>query len=290
MKRWLKLAARSLRRAAEEARLRRFRPERTYEIWVISAAYNAEADVERHLESIHGQAYDRSRYRHVLIDDASPDGTLERAARFQRKNPDFPLEIVANKERRGGCENYTLGFRRAPPGSIVLQVDGDDWLPENHVFAYLNMVYADLDVWMTYNSWVFPDGRPSVNSEPVPDRVIAANGYRDHAWITSHLHSFRRELFDFVREESLLDPETGSYWMSSVDQAQFLPMLELAGRHAIHLDRVMYVYNLHQGSIINTQRERQAAAARRIRAMPRYSPLASLDFAVPPPASLKGRL
>ena len=289
MKRWLKLAARSIRRAAGEARLRRFRPERFHAIWVISAARNAEDDVGRHLESIHDQAYDRARFRHVLIDDASSDSTLDRARSFQRRHPEAPLEIVANPERRGGCENYTLGFRRAPPGSIVLQVDGDDWLPDDRVFAYLNMVYHDLDVWMTYNSWAFPDGRPSVNSEPVPDRVIAENAYRDYPWISSHLHSFRRELFDFVREESLIDPETGKYWMSSVDQAQFLPMLELAGRHAIHLDRVMYVYNLRESSIINTQRERQAAAARRVRAMPRYKPLERLNFAVPPLASQGSR-
>jgi hypothetical protein len=77
--------------------------------------------------------------------------------------------------------------------------------------------------------------------------------------------------------------------MSSVGQAQFLPMLELAGRHAIHLDRVMYVYNLREASIINTQRERQAAAARRIRARRRYKPLESLPFEPPPPAAPEGR-
>jgi glycosyltransferase involved in cell wall biosynthesis len=289
VKRWLKGAAKSLRRAADEARLRLHRPERVFELWIISAAYNAEDDVERHLEAIHGQIYDRARFRHVFIDDASTDRTLERVTRFQSRRPEAPLEIQANRERRGGCENYTLGFRRAPPGSIVLQVDGDDWLPDPRVLAYLNMVYQDLDIWMTYNTYVFPDGGGSHNSEPVPESVIAANAYRDHPWISSHLHSFRRELFDHVREESLLDPETGSYFRASVDQAQFLPMLELAGRRAIHLERVMYVYNMRQGSIINTQRERQEAAARRIRSMPRYAPLDALSFALPPPAPQRSR-
>jgi hypothetical protein len=130
---------------------------------------------------------------------------------------------------------------------------------------------------MTYNTWCFPDGRASSNSEPIPQRIVAANGYRDYRWIASHLHSFRSELFGHVREESLKDPETGEYFRSAVDMAHYFPMLELAGHHARHLDRITYVYNLHERSILNSKREAQRASEQRIRQLERYAPLPRLE-------------
>ena len=73
-----------------------------------------------------------------------------------------------------------------------------------------------------------------------------------------------------------LDPETGHYWMSSVDLAHYLPMLELAGHHARHLVRITYVYNLHDQSIFLSGRDAQVRCERRIRLLPRYRPLRSL--------------
>ena len=82
----------------------------------------------------------------------------------------LPRRVDPQRPPPGGCANYTLGFRRAPAGSIVIQVDGDDWLPDDQVLAYLNMVYHDRDVWMTYNTWVGPDGLPALFNRAIPGR------------------------------------------------------------------------------------------------------------------------
>src|SRR6185503_20803706 len=183
------------------------------------------------------------------------------------------VELVENQSNLGGCANYTTGFRRAPADAIVLQVDGDDWLPDPQVLAYLNMVYHDPEVWMTYNTWIASDGGPSNNSLPLPKRVVARNAYRDSRYVTSHLHSFRAPLFRHVRDASLVDPETGEPWRSAVDHACYLPMLELAGRHSRHLDRITYVYNHRSESVFFTARERQLRSDERIRRLERYQPL-----------------
>ncbi|HZO13274.1 MAG TPA: hypothetical protein VFB62_08440, partial [Polyangiaceae bacterium] len=135
----------------------------------------------------------------------------------------------------------------------------------------------DPDVWMTYNTWVFPDGRPARNCHPIDSGIMRENRYREEAWMASHLHSFRAKLFGHVRDESMLDPQTGEPWSSAVDMAQYFPMLELAGSHARHLERILYVYNMHDGSIQNANRERQLDCERRIRALERYQPLETLD-------------
>jgi len=259
----------------EEFRLRVMKPKLHHEFLIVTAAHNAENYVRRHLASIRGQNYPKERYRHLIIDDASTDATGELVEQFARDSSN--VEYRRNTERRGGCANLTRAFRDADPGSIVLQVDGDDWLPDPHVLSYLNLLYQDLELWMTYNTWAFADGRPALNSSPLPEYVVRARSYRDEAWTSSHLHSFRAKLFRHVREESLIDPETGDYFRSAVDMAHYFPMLELSGTHARHVERVLYVYNLHPGSIGTTQREQQLGCEKRIRNLERYAPLASLE-------------
>jgi glycosyltransferase involved in cell wall biosynthesis len=266
---------RRLARLFDELRLRVYKPKLHHEFLIVAAAHNAEPYVRRHLASIADQNYPKERYRHLIIDDASTDATGDLVQSIVGDGSN--VEYRRNTERRGGCANLTRAFRDADPESIVLQVDGDDWLPDPHVLSYLNLLYQDPELWMTYNTWAFSDGRPALNSSPTPERVVRARSYRDHAWTSSHLHSFRAKLFRHVREESLIDPETGDYFRSAVDMAHYFPMLELCGTHARHLERVLYVYNLHPGSIEKSQREYQLGCEKRIRGLERYGALASLD-------------
>ena len=275
---WKKRLRFRLACGVEDARLRLFRPRLRHQFFIASAVHNAAPWVERHLESVNAQRYDPQRITHLLIDDASTDGTASVVEGWlARRRPAHAVEIVRNDDNRGGCANYTAAFRQAPASAIVLQLDGDDWLPDRRLLQYLNMVYHDANVWMTYNTWARPDGEPALYNRRLPDEVVAQNRVREHHWITSHLHSFRARLFAHVRDEDLRDPETGAYWKYAVDHAHYLPMLELAGRHAVHLARITYVYNLHPNSVLESKRDAQLDCEARIRALARYQPLTSLD-------------
>ncbi len=272
----LHLVKTRLIRGLTDAQVAAARAQTQHRFFIASAAHGAAEYVERHLRSIAQQRYPMDKIEHVVLDDASTDDT---AAVTQRiiANPGMKhVRLEKNDSQMGGCANLTRLFRSAPAGAIVLQVDADDWLPDPGVLPYLNFIYQDPAVWMTYNTWQFPDGRSSANSQRIPSRVVQSNAFREYIWISSHLHSFRRELFDQVKDESLIDPETGEYFRSAVDMSHYFPMLELAGSHARHLRRVLYTYNLHSGSIIASKREAQLACERRIREMPRYAPLLRL--------------
>ena len=75
----------------------------------------------------------------------------------------------------------------------------------------------------------------------------------------------------------MLDPETGDFWQYSQDQAVHIPLLELAGKHARHINRITCVYNLRDDSVEKTNPSLRKAASARIRAMPKYRPLPSLS-------------
>jgi glycosyltransferase involved in cell wall biosynthesis len=270
-----RLTART-RLALTELKLLLVPPKERHHFVIVSAVRDMEQFIRRHIDSVFAQDYPKDRYRHLIVDDASTDATSDLIESFIGDNPGCNVEHRTNAARLGGCANLARAFRSAPPQSIVIQLDGDDWLPNRRVLSFLNLVYQDPEVWMTYNTWTFPDGRKALNCERIPERVIESASYREEPWISSHLHSFRAALFAHVKDESLIDPETGEPWSSAVDMAQYFPMLELAGRHARHIERPLYVYNFHSGSIQNQAPERQKACEMRIRGLKRYSALDAL--------------
>ena len=103
------------------------------------------------------------------------------------------------------------------------------------------------------------------------------NRVRDYdEWVTSAPHTFRKKLFDHIAEETFLDPATGQYWESADDQALYLAMLELAGKHAKHLHRISYIYNVHDTSHVAFEANQSQERAKRVRQSRKYNPLESL--------------
>lgn len=250
-------------RGAEALRYALVRPKEYKQFHVVSCERNAGEFVVRCLESVYSQNYPRDRITHFVVDDASMDDTPHLIERWLRGHPDARIKYVRNEQRTWQLSNFVSGVHSAADGSIILQVDGDDWLPDRNVLRFLNKVYADEDVWMTYNSRVhYYDGkcRWRRRGHRIPEQVVRENSYREHKWWSSHLHTFRAELLRHVPEEALIDPRTGTYWATQ-DLAFYFPMLELWGRHALHIDRTMYVILRACATRRITRREKQTVCA-----------------------------
>ncbi len=93
----------------------------------------------------------------------------------------------------------------------------------------------------------------------------------------SHLRSYRKFLWDGVRDADLRDAD-GEYFCSAADVATMLPLLEMAS--AAHPLRAGYPLRLQQRSSAERQPEPMPASERqqficamKIRALPRYAPL-----------------
>ncbi|MFW6161735.1 MAG: glycosyltransferase family 2 protein [Planctomycetota bacterium] len=280
-----------LKRVACQARLARVReawryalvrPRERKRFHVVSMERNAGPSAIRCLESVYRQHYDRALVRHVFIDDASTDGTDERIERWLRDHPDSSVQYVHNTDRLGSGANGPRGSRMAEPGSIVIEVDGDDWLPDHRVLSFFDRVYEDPEVWMTYNTAMkYKNGRyrrPSAQwRQPYPAEVIARNEVRYHPVDRlGHPRTYRIELFHQVPPQYLTDPNTGEPWLYARDKALFFPMMELAGTHARHVYRVCYVYDISQRWAVT---DADARACDEIRRLPPCAPLDSL----PPP-------
>ncbi len=241
---------------------------------VVSCERNTGAYALRCLESVYCQRYDKTLVKHLFIDDASDDGTHEKIVRWLQHHPDHRVEYLHRCERVGGTCNTEYGFRQAEQDAVVIELNGDDWLSDDMVLDHLSRVYADENVWMTYNTMKIHNGPPVPWAKGFSAEVIAQNAFRDvQDWPASHLHTFRKSLFDHLAEETFIDPQTGDYWECADDQAVYLGMLELAGRHSRHLNRITCVYNYWEGSHSYQDNAKSIKTAERIRQVQRYQPL-----------------
>ena len=252
-------------------------PEKDQFYWIVSCERNVGEAAIKCLESVYKQAYDRRLFKHHFIDDASTDNTDLLIRNWLKQHPDHNVDYISRPNRVGGTANTVAGFRVAPSDSIVLEVNGDDWLPDNNVLQFLNKVYDDPDIWMTYNTFMYSNGRSPEYNHPYPARIVAKGDYRKYKkWVGQHLHSFRAKLFSHLKEETFIDPETGEYWGSADDQAIYLSMLELAGKHARHIYRTTYIYNYHEYADNRLDHAGSVDRETRIRQMKKYSSLDSL--------------
>ena len=249
---------------------------------VVSASYQCAEWVGRSIDSVRRQTYPH--FRQVLVDDCSADGTAERARKFTDGDPRFT--IIANRERRMPLANIVLATAEAGgrPDDVIVVLDGDDWFKHERVLETLAKVYADPEVWMTYGSHeLLKKGRKATllrrtvkgRCEAYPQVVAELGAYRYYDFIAQHLRSYRRFLWEALRDEDLRD-ESGNYYPAAADAVTMWPMLEMCTpRHWRHLDEVLYVYNNRHSMSENRPGSRpvQLRTAMQIRAKPPYAPL-----------------
>ena len=101
-------------------------------------------------------------------------------------------------------------------------------------------MYQKQDIWLTYGRFNSLSG-DYINYGAF---VFNTRQYRKFGnWSTSHLKTFKKWLFDRIKDEDLR-AEDGEYFRVVGDLALMHPMVEMAGkRHAKCSDKVLYVYN-----------------------------------------------
>jgi len=128
---------------------------------------------------------------------------------------------------------------------VVILLDGDDWLiPDPNVINYLNDIYCNKEVDMTYGSmWSLADDIPLISQE-YPPEVIKSKTYRKHRFNWgipyTHLRTFRRSVFKGVNPQSLKN-EVG-WMMAGADNPLFYELIENSNKHYCNKE-VICVYN-----------------------------------------------
>jgi len=134
--------------------------------------------------------------------------------------------------------------RELPPETIVIWLDGDDWLTRPDALAIVAREY-ERGAWMTYGSFCLHPPQAAWDMSDFvahPREIIDKNAFRNDRWRASHLRTSRAGLLQRIRHADLCN-DTGHLFRCALDQALILPMLEMAGERAHFVPEVLYCYN-----------------------------------------------
>jgi glycosyltransferase involved in cell wall biosynthesis len=121
-------------------------------IIIVTTLYNAEKFVEQCLGSIMGQSL--SNFKCYITDDISTDNSVSIAKNFIQGDDRFIL--IENKTKLYQPGNYDQVIRNNPDiddNDVIVEIDGDDWLPNSKVLQRVSDLYEDNNVWIYRNAF-----------------------------------------------------------------------------------------------------------------------------------------
>ena len=199
---------------------------------IITAVRNSELYIKNCIESVINQRY--KNWNMIIIDDNSTDSTQDIIKSFKDKR----IKKIFNEERKTKFENIITAIGSCKDDDIIVMLDGDDWLSGNDVLDYLNKIYNDSSVWITYGQYEPASKSYSNYCSKIDSKTYRKNGI----WRTSHLKTFKKFLWNNIDKKDFI-ASTGKYYY--IDDAAFMfPMIEMAGNnHSRFIEKVLYIYN-----------------------------------------------
>jgi len=240
---------------------------------IIIPAYNCEKWAARNIESATKQVYNN--YDIVYVDDCSTDNTL-RVVNEVYKKTNKKFDIVSNKENKKALYNLYTNISKAKENTVIITLDGDDFLSNDTVLQYLDKLYRETDCWLTAGSYVQNDNYQVVSPNASDD--YWNNNIRKMPWSFSHLRTFKKELFMKIKKQDLLDVD-GDFYKCTFDRAMMYPMVEMAGKEKIQLiSKVLYIYNrFNPISVDRVHRKNQLRIEAILNNKPQYERIPSLS-------------
>jgi glycosyltransferase involved in cell wall biosynthesis len=205
---------------------------------ILTGFYNAEQYIERCLGSIMSQNY--TDFTCYITHDLSTDNSVNLVKDMIKDDSRFIL-IDDNDKKLYQTGNFDKVIRYNPnisDNELLIEVDGDDSLPDANVFTRINELYKDDNVWIANGSFRYSNGsigfaKPQTNFTSL----------RTEQFTASHIRTWRAFLWRAIKEEDLRD-ENGDYWQWSGDVCFMFPMLEMAGpEHYRFMTDINYIYN-----------------------------------------------
>jgi hypothetical protein len=141
-----------------------------------------------------------------------------------------------NRERRHKARNVFESIHdHARRDDVIVIVDGDDCLATGNALNRLAREYEQ--GWeIVWSNWRGSDGSRGTSGHLNP--FVSP---RRQPFVSSHLFSFRRRLFDAVAESDLQDDE-GRWFEAGCDLAIAWPLLDQTIKRK-HIAEVLYTYN-----------------------------------------------
>jgi glycosyltransferase involved in cell wall biosynthesis len=241
-------------------------------VYVVVTCRNAEHEIPKMLQSLLDQVY--TDFGCVIYDDASTDQTVQVLRSIIGEDPRF--HVICGATRVWATEGRWVALNRiknAPRNSLVVLLDGDDWLYDETVLDYLVSTYFKSRYLAGHGNFISDGGELCGWSQDYPEEIKQQGSYRIQPWVATHLRWFRLGLREHLPYSALLDTD-GNPFKAATDFALFLPILELSGPQTVYCPQPLYVYNRRDGKVDErTWRKLQKEAENGIRGKQPLKPI-----------------
>lgn len=202
---------------------------------------NQETKIERCLCSILDMPTKVQSWGVVVIDDASSDGSLEVVKSVLAKS-EIPSTLVSNVERRFYTRNLynAVNLLVVHDHTVVLEIDGDDYLPHKDVLAILSNSYSK-GALRTFGSFAVTEDSQYDENELPHDGRQPWDLNRCCCWMP--LRSFRKSLFQRVPLSYFLEQDSLQWLRMGEDLVVHPKMMELAAEHNVFVPEALYYYD-----------------------------------------------
>jgi glycosyltransferase involved in cell wall biosynthesis len=204
---------------------------------IVTTLYNCKDYIPLCVNSIRSQTF--TDFKCYITDDLSIDKSVKEVESLIEGDNRFIL--IKNKEKFYQPGNYDQVIRNNSEildNEVIVEIDGDDWLPDRNVLKRINECYSDQNVWVANGSFKYHNGARGFSS---PQQNF--DDLRSSRFTASHIRTWRAFLWRKILVEDLKD-ENGIYWKISGDLSFMFPMLEMSGPdHYRFMPEINYVYN-----------------------------------------------
>jgi len=175
-----------------------------------------------------------------ITHDLSTDNSVKLVKEFIKNDNRFILLDDSDKKlyQAGNFDRVIRNNPSIGDNEVLIEVDGDDYLPDTNVFNRINELYKDENVWIANGSFSYSNGHPGFSQ-----KQTNLDNLRGARFTASHIRTWRAFLWRNIKEEDLRDGD-GNYWQWSGDLCFMFPMLEMSGEeHYRFMTDVNYMYN-----------------------------------------------
>ena len=221
---------------------------------VISPFYNAADFIQKNILSVAQQNYES--YQHVLIDDNSTDEgwiIAKDTIAALPKEIQNKFILIKNNKRQGAVYNqlitvnHMVSSGRTTEDTLVMLLDGDDWLVNNNtLFHYYNDL-CDQGYEYTYGSMFSLADQIPLIAQEYPDEVKQNKTYRAHLfnWKIpyTHLRTCIAKYFQTLDHVKFMT-ESGEYMQAGADNPLFYELIEQVSSDKIYCNKeIVCIYN-----------------------------------------------
>lgn len=214
-------------------------------ILIVSPFWNAEDYITNNIKSVAQQDYDN--YTHILIDDYSTDNSFEIAKTTIEQLPKSiqnKFKLIRNETNIGAIANQLSAISMCDQDSIIMLLDGDDWLVNNNtLFHYYNDLYSQ-GYEFTYGSmWSLADKIPLV-AQDYPEEIKKSKTYRQHQfnWKIPYTHLRTCLAKYFTNLDHSVFKINGEWMKSGADNPLFYELIEQIEPSKIYCNKETVCY------------------------------------------------